>query len=190
MDNADTVRGVKQRFIWVPVGVAAMLAYGLLTGGPLVPMDDYAETSANLVPEDKLDTLESTFGGKPIEIKGGLLAAASEMKAFAPTDPSVLEPDARPQLFYLTITNNTKKALDLFNVAVVQTDIVGAADAVCTDLFDEAQGITGIPADPLEPGAKVKFPWAMGCPGAEGTKIAITIAITDKEQVKFSGQLA
>jgi hypothetical protein len=181
---------MKRRYVFVPLGVVAMLSYGLFTGGPDVPMDDYAETGAGLIDEDKLDTLASTFGGKAIEVGKGISVAATELAVFEPTDPSVLDAGARPQRFEITVTNNSAKDIDLFSLAIVESDIAGSKEAVCLDLFDEAQGIMGVPFEPVKPGASVTFPWAMGCPGAEGADLTLTIAITDKTQVDFSGKLA
>ena len=168
-----------------------MLAFGLLTGGPLVPMDDYGELGANIVDEDKPDTLSSEFGGKPVSIsKGAITVETTELSSFEPTDTSAYEEGALPQLFTMTITNGTKKPLDLFSVAIVRTDIAGNTQAVCTDLFDESLGLNGVPFEPVPVGGKVDFKWGMACPGKKGSKIDVTIAITPKEEVQFTGSLA
>lgn len=181
---------MKRRIVLIPLGAAMMLAYGLFTGGPDVPMDDYAETGGNLVPEAQLDTLASEFGGKAIEVGTGLTVSATKLKAFKASDPDSIEEGSRPQVFDITITNETPKKIDLFAVAIVETDIEGSKQAICIDIFDEAKGILGVPFEPLRSGESVTFPWAMGCPGDAGTQIDITIAITEKVQVKFSGKLA
>lgn len=167
-----------------------MLAYGLLTGGPLVPMDDYGELGSNVVDEEKPDTLASEFGGDPVSIKGGITVKTTELTSFKPTDTSAYEEGALPQLFTMSVTNGTKKPLDLFSVAIVKTDIQGDTQAVCTDIFDEALGLNGVPFEPVPAGGTVDFKWGMACPGTKGAKIDVTIAITPKEEVQFAGLLA
>jgi hypothetical protein len=190
LDKTAKVRGVKKRYILVPLGIAAMLAFGLFTGGPLVPIDDYGDVGAGVVKEDKVDTLASTFGGEPVSIKGGISVQATELKSFVPSDLGALEEGALPQLFTISITNSTKKSIDLFSVAIVKTDIDGETQAICSDIFDESQNLMGVPFEPLAAGDTVEFPWGMACPGTAGAKISVTIAITDKEQVQFDGKLA
>ncbi len=168
-----------------------MLAFGLLTGGPEVPMDDYGDVpGGNLKPIETLDSTSSTFGGAPVTVKGGITVETTKLKAFSPTDTTMLEKDSRPQMFEVTVTNNTAKKIDLFNIAIIKTDIEGDDQAVCIDLFDESQGLIGVPWEPLKAGDSVTFPWGIACPGAEGAEITITMAITQKDQVEFAGKLS
>jgi hypothetical protein len=191
MDNDAKVPHVKKRYVFVPVGIAGMLAFGLFSGGPLVSMDDYGDgLGGSLQPIETLDSTSSTFGGEPVTVKGGITVETTKLKAFSPTDTTMLEKGDRPQMFDVTITNNTPKKIDLFNLAIIKTDIEGDDQGVCSDLFDEEQGLIGVPWEPLKAGDSVTFPWGIGCPGDEGAKITITMAITQKDQVEFSGSLS
>ena len=180
--------GMRKAYIYTPLFIAGMLAFGLFTGGPDVPMDSAGSIRDSL--EDNLDTVDASFGGEAVSIKGGITVQVSKLKSFTPQEADLFTEGDRGQLFDITITNNGKKPLDLFLLAIVKTDISGKKQAVCLDVFQEEGGLQGVPFEPVKVGETVSFPWGMSCPGAKGTDIEVTIAITDKEQVKFVGVLA
>lgn len=191
MDNSGKVPHMKKRYVLVPIGIAGMLAFGLLTGGPVVPMDDYAELpGGNLKPVETLDSTTTTFGGDSVTVKGGITVQTTKLENFQPSDTSLIEKSSRPQRFEVTVTNETAKEIDLFNIAILKTDIEGDDQAVCIDLFDEEQGLVGVPWEPLKSGDSITFAWGMSCPGSAGNQITITMAITQKDQVEFIGKLA
>ena len=179
---------MRKAYIYTPLFIAGMLAFGLFTGGPDVPMDSSGSIRDSL--EDNLETVDASFGGEAVDIKGGITVQVSKLKSFTPEEIDLFAEGDRGQLFDITITNNGKKPLDLFLLAIVKTDIEGNKQAVCLDVFQEKGGLQGVPFEPVKVGETVTFPWGMSCPATKGTNIEVTIAITDKEQVKFVGVIA
>ena len=175
----------------VLLGVA-VVAGAYYTAGPRVPMDNEgmtpgANTSASPSPSA---AVVNGVWGKDNQLSDGILLSVTEPIAFVAKDPASLGVEGRAQTFTVKVTNNGQKPLDLSTFTILDTSLKSDPSLACSDVFESASGINGLPADPVvKVGQSTSFKWAMVCPGPKGDGLSMTIGLNDQQHLAFTTTL-
>ncbi len=172
--------------IITPAVIASIVAIAFFSAGPRVPMDGDNTSALALEEKANQDTPDEVKGGfgSDIDLGNQLFLRVSEPDIFAAKDPAALGVEGRPLSMTVTITNKSSKPVDIASFAILQSAFDSDASLSCFDVFEEASGVIGLPADTiLKPGSTVEFPWAIVCPTTEGDGLHLTFSVTGQEQV-------
>lgn len=172
--------------------IVAVVLGAYFTAGPRVPMDN--DTTSKIAKENaKKSPAPEQLTGKwneANELTGGIFLTVSEPIEFKAKDPASLGVEGRPQLFNITVENKGQKELDLSAFLVLETTLKSDPAVSCSDVFESASGVSGIPLDPLvAPNKSVSFKWAISCPGPKGDDLSITFGLSDTQHLKFESKL-
>jgi hypothetical protein len=175
--------------IITPFALASVVAIAFFSGGPRVPMDD-DNTSALAISEQASENhLEEVSGGfgSEIDLGEGLFLDVTDPEVFKVKDFAALGVEGRPLVMNIKLSNKGSKELDLASFAIIQSAFDSDASLSCSDVFEEASGVVGIPADTLvKPGGTLEFKWAIVCPAPAGDSLRLTFSATGNEQVTLS----
>lgn len=177
---------MKRWQIITPSALATVVAIAFFSAGPRVPMDN-DNTSALAISEkaseNSLEKKEGGFGAD-VDLGGGIILNVSDPEVFKAQDPEALGVEGRPLIMDVTITNKGSKTLDLSSFAIIQSAFDSDESQSCFDVFENASGVVGVPADPmLGTGKSVSFKWAIVCPTKVGDKLHLTFSVTGNEEV-------
>ena len=177
---------MKRWKVITPVVLASVVSVAYFTSGPRVPMDN-DNTSALAISEKATEnTLAKKEGGfgSEVDLGDGIILNVSDPAVFKPKDAAALGVEGRPLIMDISITNKSAKTLDLSSFAIIQSAFDSDAAQSCFDVFEEASGVVGVPADPmLAVGKNVSFKWAIVCPTKAGDKLHLTFSVTGNEEV-------
>ena len=169
---------MKRWMIITPLVLASVIAIAFFSGGPRVPMDN-DNTSALAVNEKASEnTLAKKVGGfgSDVDLGDGIILNVS--------DPAALGVDGRPLIMSIKITNKGAKALDLASFAIIQSAFDSDKTQSCSDVFEQASGVSGLPEITLLASGKTsEFKWAIVCPTTAGDKLHLTFSVTGKEEI-------
>lgn len=175
----------------VVLGVA-IVAGAYYSAGPRVPMDGANTTPAansSASPTPSAAVVDGIWG-KDNQLSDGVLLSVTEPIAFAAKDPASLGVEGRPQTFTVKVTNNGQKALDLSTFTILDTSLKSDPSLACSDVFESASGVSGLPADPVvKVGSSISFKWAIVCPGPKGDELSMTVALNDQQHLAFKTTL-
>ena len=177
---------MKRWMIITPLVLASVIAIAFFSGGPRVPMDN-DNTSALAVNEKASEnTLAKKVGGfgSDVDLGDGIILNVSDPAAFNAKDPAALGVDGRPLIMSIKITNKGAKALDLASFAIIQSAFDSDKTQACSDVFEQASGVSGLPEITLLASGKTsEFKWAIVCPTTAGDKLHLTFSVTGKEEI-------
>ena len=177
---------MKRWKIITPVALAGVVAVAFFTGGPRVPMDNDTTSALAISEKASENTLEKKEGGfgSDVDLGDGIILNVSDPLAFKAKDPEALGVEGRPLIMDIAITNKGAKTLDLSSFSIIQSAFDSDESLSCSDVFEEASGVIGVPADPmLAVGKSVAFKWAIVCPTKAGDKLHLTFSVTGNEEV-------
>jgi hypothetical protein len=172
--------------IITPLVLASVVSIAYFSGGPRVPMDN--DTTSDLALSEKasenaLDQKQGGFGAD-IDLGNGVILKVSDPAIFKSKDPEALGVEGRPMIMDITITNNGAKTLDLASFTIIQSAFDSDDAQSCSDVFESASEVNGVPADPmLAAGKSINFKWAIVCPTTAGDKLHLTFSVTGNEEV-------
>lgn len=171
--------------IILPCALASVLAIAFFSGGPRVPMD--GDTTSQLAIDEKAsqNSLEQKQGGfdQDIDLGDGLIFTVSDPTVFKTKDFDALGVDGRPLIMNIKITNNGSKEVDLASFAIIQSAFDSDEALSCSDVFEEASAVIGLPEYLLAAGKTLEFKWAIVCPTTAGDKLRLTFSITGAQEV-------
>ena len=94
------------------------------------------------------------------------------------------------EIFTVTVTNKGSKPLDLSTFTILDTSLASDNSLACSDVFESASDVKGIPADPVvKAGQGVSFKWAIVCPGPKGDGLTMTVGLNDQQHLTLSTTL-
>ena len=172
--------------IFVPAALISIVAIAYFSGGPRVPMDGDRTSDLAVAEIANQDTPAEVQGGygADIELGNGLTLNVSEPVTFEAKDFASLGVDGRPISMIITVANSGKKRIDMASFTILQSAFDSDASLSCSDVFEEASGIIGLPPETIiPPGKSVSFPWAIVCPTNKGDGMQLTFSVTGEEQV-------
>lgn len=179
------------KIIAVLFGVA-VVAGAYYSAGPRVPMDNEGmspNSKSTASPSPSAAVVDGVWG-KDNQLSDGILLSVTEPIAFAAKDPGSLGVEGRPQTFTIKVTNNGQKALDLSTFTILDTSLKSDPSLACSDVFESASGISGLPEDPVvKVGSSISFKWAIVCPGPKGDELSMTIGLNDQQHLAFKTTL-
>ena len=172
----------------LPSALITVFAIAFFSGGHSVAMDNDT-TSVAAVSEKKSEPVaenkEATLG-TPISLAGSLSLTVSPLREFKPIDPTALGVEGRPQIMDITVENKGSADFDLSSFIILETSLASDSALSCLDVFEQASGVSGVPADPLvKPGKSVTFKWALSCPAPKGDDLTMTISLSDTDKATF-----
>lgn len=176
--------------IVTPLVLASVVSIAYFSAGPRVPMDGDKTSDIALAEKAKEDKPAEVKGtnsfGANVELGGGLTLNVSDPVTFKPKDPAALGVPGRPLLMNITVANKGSKAADIASFTIIQSEFDADASQSCSDVFEEASGVVGLPADTLiQPNKSISFKWAIVCPTKAGDGLHLTFTATGNEQVKL-----
>jgi hypothetical protein len=177
---------MKRWQIVTPLALASVVSIAYFTAGPRVPMDGDTTSAVALTEKANQETLDEVKGGfgSDVDLGDGLVLNVSDPAVFAAKDPAALGVEGRPLIMDITVTNKGSKEADIASFAIIQSAFDGDATQSCSDVFEEASGVVGLPADTLiKPGKSLTFKWAIVCPTKAGDKLHLTFSATGNEQI-------
>ena len=170
----------------------AVVTGAYLTSGPRVPMDnDITGSGSNTKasPAPSANVLEGKWGVDN-QLTNGILLNLSEPVAFVPKDAASLGVEGRPQTFNVKVTNKGEKPLDLSTFTILDTALKSDPTIACSDVFESASGISGLPSDPVvKVNSSATFKWAIVCPGPKGDGLTMTVGLNDQQHLTFKTTL-
>jgi hypothetical protein len=169
-----------------PVALASVVAIAFFTAGPRVPMDGDNTSALAISEQESEESLAEVAGafGTDVDLGNSLILNVSDPEAFKAKDPAALGVEGRPLLMNIKVTNNGSKEADLASFSIIQSAFDSDASMNCSDVFEEASGVVGLPMDTLlAPGKSLEFKWAIVCPTTAGDKLHLTFSATGEEQV-------
>jgi hypothetical protein len=171
-----------------PSVLASVVAIAFFSGGHSVPMDNDT-TSVAAISEKKSEpvaVIKDATLGTPIDLAGSITLTVSQLTEFKPKDPTALGVEGRPQLMDVTIENKGSTDFDLSSFIILETSLASDSSLSCLDVFEQASGVSGVPADPIvKPGKSVTFKWAISCPAPKGDDLTMTISLSDTDKAVF-----
>lgn len=175
----------KWKFI-VPLALASIVSIAYFSAGPRVPMD--GDTTSELALSEKADqdTPEEVKGGfgSDIDLGNGLFLNVSDPAAFKAKDFESLGVEGLPMIMDITITNKGTKNADIASFSIIQSAFDSDAALSCSDVFEEASGVVGVPMETvIAPTKSVAFKWAIVCPTTKGDGLHLTFSVTGEEQI-------
>ena len=172
--------------------IVAVVLGAYFTAGPRVPMDNDTTSTLAKANASKSPKPEE-LGGKwdaANELADGIFLTVTSPIEFKAKDPASLGVEGRPQLFNVTVENKGQKDFDLSAFLILETTLKSDPAVSCSDVFESASGVSGIPLDPvIKPNASTSFKWAISCPGPKGDDLAITFGLSDTQHLKFETTL-
>lgn len=176
--------------IVTPFVLASVVAVAYFSAGPRVPMDGDNTSDLALAEKAHQEAPAEVKGGsefgKDIDLGDGLILNVTEPEIFKAKDPAALGVTGRPMLMKVTLTNKGSKAVDVASFTIIQSEFDSDASQSCSDVFEEASGVVGLPAETnIQPGNSLTFPWAIVCPTKVGDGLHLTFSATGNEQVKL-----
>lgn len=182
-----------QRWKVFSIVLAVAIVLGAyFSGGPRVPMDNDNTSRLAKANAQKSKAPEQLDGkwGQANQLADGLLLTVTEPIEFKAKDPEALGVEGRPQIFNITVENKGSKAFDLSTFVILETTLKSDATSSCSDVFESASGVNGIPIDPVvKSNASTTFKWAISCPGSKGESLDITFGLSDTQHLKFHTNL-
>jgi hypothetical protein len=183
---SDEEQKMKRWQIVTPLALASVVSIAYFTAGPRVPMDGDTTSAAAIAEKANQDTLEEVKGGfgSDVALGDGLILNVTDPAVFAAKDPTALGVEGRPMIMDITIKNNGSKEADLASFAIIQSAFDADATQSCSDVFEEASGVVGLPMDTIvKPGKSLSFKWAIVCPTKSGDGLHLTFSATGNEQI-------
>ena len=177
---------MKRWQIVTPLALASVVSIAYFTAGPRVPMDGDTTSEIALTEKANQETLNEVVGGfgSDVALGDGLTLNVSDPAAFAAKDPAALGVEGRPLIVDITVSNKGSKDADIASFAIIQSAFDGDATQSCSDVFEEASGVVGLPMDTIiKPGKSVSFKWAIVCPTKAGDGLHLTFSATGNEQI-------
>lgn len=175
----------KWKFI-VPLALASVVSIAYFSAGPRVPMDGDTTSELALSEKAEQDTPEEVKGGfgAEIDLGNGLTLNVSEPASFEAKDFASLGVEGLPMIMDITVSNKGSKSADIASFSIIQSAFDADASLSCSDVFEEASGVVGLPMDTvLAPSKSVTFKWAIVCPTTKGDGLHLTFSVTGEEQI-------
>ena len=172
--------------IVTPLALATVVSIAYFSAGPRVPMDGDKTSAAALTEQAAQNTPAEVKGGfgSDVDLGDGLILNVSDPAIFKAKDAAALGVEGRPLLMDITVTNKGAKPVDIASFAIIQSAFDADASQSCSDVFEEASGVIGLPADTnIAPGKSLAFKWAIVCPTKTGDGLHLTFSATGNEQV-------
>lgn len=177
---------MKRWQIVTPLALLSVVSIAYFSAGPRVPMDGDKTSAIALNEQAKQETPAEVKGGfgADVDLGNGLKLNVSDPAVFKAKDAAALGVEGRPLLMNITLTNKGSKAVDIASFAIIQSAFDSDASQSCSDVFEEASGVIGLPADTnIAPGKSLSFPWAIVCPTKAGDGLHLTFSATGNEQI-------
>ena len=172
--------------IVTPLALASVISIAYFTAGPRVPMDGDKTSAIALTEQAAQETPAEVKGGfgSDVDLGDGLTLNITDPAEFKAKDVAALGVVGRPLIMKITVSNKGSKAVDIASFAIIQSAFDSDGTQSCSDVFEEASGVVGLPADTnLAPGKSLAFPWAIVCPTKAGDGLHLTFSATGKEQI-------
>lgn len=178
--------------IFAALILVAVVSGAYLTSGPRVPMDNDITgggTTSKPSPTPSANVLEGKWGFDN-QLTNGILLNLTEPVAFVPKDAASLGVEGRPQSFIVKVTNKGEKPLDLSTFTILDTALKSDPSIACSDVFESASGISGLPSDPIvKVNSSATFKWAIVCPGPKDDGLTMTVGLNDQQHLTFKTTL-
>lgn len=177
---------MKRWQIITPLALASVVSIAYFSAGPRVPMDGDTTSATALAEKASQESLDKVKGGfgTEVDLGEGLLLKVTDPAAFAAKDPSALGVEGRPMIMDITFTNKGSREADIASFAIIQSAFDSDASQSCSDVFEEASGVVGLPMETLiQPGKSINFKWAIVCPTTAGDGLHLTFSATGNEEV-------
>jgi hypothetical protein len=175
----------KWKFI-VPLALASVVSIAYFTAGPRVPMD--GDNTSELALEERAnqetpDEVKGGFGAD-IDLGNGLILNVTDPATFNAKDFESLGVEGLPMIMDITVTNKGSKEADIASFSIIQSAFDSDAALSCSDVFEEASGVVGLPMETiLAPTKSLTFKWAIVCPTTKGDGLHLTFSVTGEEQI-------
>jgi hypothetical protein len=175
----------KWKFI-VPLALASVVSIAYFTAGPRVPMDGDNTSELALEERTNQETPDEVKGGfgADIDLGNGLILNVTDPATFNAKDFESLGVEGLPMIMDITVTNKGSKEADIASFSIIQSAFDSDAALSCSDVFEEASGVVGLPMETiLAPTKSLTFKWAIVCPTTKGDGLHLTFSVTGEEQI-------